>query len=78
MTNDAVTGPSEEFREPIDYEDAKPGDPFVKVGVGVLQRLDGKIYKIGTPFPILDNGSWTVKVHKNAIVFRQELHLSLG
>jgi hypothetical protein len=77
-TNDAVTGPSEEFREPLGYEDAKPGDPFVKVGVGVLKRIDDQPYKIGEPFLILDYGKWTVKVRKNSVTFRQQLHSSLG
>jgi hypothetical protein len=78
MTNDAVTGPSEEFREALGYDDAKPGDAFVKVGVGVLKRMDDQPYKIGTPFPILDNGKWTVKLYKNSITFRQELHSPVG
>ena len=77
-TNDAVTGPSEEFREPLGYDDAKPGDAFVKLGVGVLKRIDDQPYKIGTPFPILDHGKWTTKIHRNSITFRQELHSSLG
>jgi hypothetical protein len=78
MTNDAVTGPSEEFREPLGYDDAKPGDTFVKVGVGVLKRVDDKPYQIGTPFPIVDHGKWTVKVRKDSITFHQELHSPLG
>jgi hypothetical protein len=78
MTNDAVTGPSEEFREPLGYDDAKAGDAFVKVGVGVLKRIDDQIYKIGSPFQILDHGKWTVQVHKDSITFRQELHSQLG
>ncbi|MEO6910016.1 MAG: hypothetical protein ABI158_03740 [Edaphobacter sp.] len=78
MTSDAVTGPSEEFREPLGYDDAKPGDAFVKVGVGVLKRQDGQPYKIGTSFPILDHGRWTVKVHKDSITFRQKLRSPLG
>jgi hypothetical protein len=78
LTNDAVTGPAEEFREPLGYEDAKPGDPFVKIGVGVLKRVDDQPYKIGTGFPILDHGKWTVKVHKNSITFRQELRSPIG
>src|SRR3984885_1827291 len=78
MINDAVTGPSEEFREPLGYDDAKPGDAFVKVGVGVLKRIDDQIYKIGSPFQILDHGKWTVQVHKSSITFRQELHSQLG
>jgi hypothetical protein len=78
MTNDAVTGPAEEFREPIGYDDAKPGDPFVKLGVGVLKRINDQPYTIGGAFPILDHGKWTVKAHKNSITFRQELHSELG
>ena len=78
MTNDAVTGPSEEFREPLGYDDAKPGDAFVKVGDGVLKRIDDRPYQIGTPFPYLDHGKWTVKVRKNSVTFRQQLHSSLG
>jgi hypothetical protein len=78
LTNDAVTGPAEEFREPLGYDNAKPGDPFVKIGVGVLKRVDDQPYKIGTAFPILDNGKWTVKAHKNSIIFRQELHSPIG
>jgi hypothetical protein len=78
MTNDAVTGPSEEFREPLGYDAAKPGEEFVKVGVGVLKRIDNQPYKIGTPFTILDHGRWKVRVHKNSIIFRQELRSSLG
>jgi hypothetical protein len=77
-TNDAVTGPAEEFREPIGYEDAKPGDPFVKIGAGVLKRLDDQPYTIGGTYPILDHGKWTVKVHKDSITFRQELHSTIG
>jgi len=78
MTNDAVTGPAEEFREPIGYEGAKPGDSFVKIGAGVLKRVDDQPYTIGGAFPILDHGKWTVKVHKDSITFRQELRSSIG
>jgi hypothetical protein len=78
LTNDAVTGPAEEFREPIGYEDAKPGDPFVKIGAGVLKRVDDQPYTIGGAFPILDHGKWTVKVHKDSITFRQQLHSTIG
>ena len=78
MINDAVTGPAEEFREPNGYDDAKPGDPFVKLGVGVVKRIDDQPYTIGGAYPVLDHGKWTVKVHKDSITFRQELHSTLG
>lgn len=78
MTNDAVTGPAEEFREAVGYDDVKPGDPFVKIGAGVLKRIDDQPYTFGGPYPILDHGKWTVKVHKDSITFRQELHSATG
>lgn len=79
--SDAVTGPAEEFRHPtseIGYDEAKPGDPFLKIGVGVLRRVDTKPYTFGGAYPILDGGKWTVKTRKNSIVFRQELHSAIG
>jgi hypothetical protein len=78
LINDAVTGPAEEFREPVGYDDAKPGDPFVKIGAGVLKRIDDQPYTFGGNYPILDHGKWTVKVHKDSITFRQELHSNFG
>ena len=38
------TGTAEEFRKPLGYEDAKPGSPFLKIGVGILERADEKPY----------------------------------
>ena len=78
LINDAVTGPAEEFREPIGYDNAKTGDAFVKIGAGVLKRIDDQPYTFGGAYPILDHGKWTVKVHKDSITFRQELHSTIG
>ena len=81
LTNDAVTGPAEEFRHPtseLGYDDAAPGGLFVKIGVGVLRRLDATPYRFGGAYPIVDNGRWTVKVHGRSITFQQELHSTIG
>lgn len=79
--SDAVTGPAEEFRHPtseLGYDDAKPGDPFLKIGVGLLRRVDEKPYFFGTSYPIVDGGKWTVKTRKDSITFRQEVHSTFG
>jgi hypothetical protein len=79
--NDAVTGPAEEFRHAsseLGYEEAKPGGLFVKIGVGVLRRLNASPYSFGGAYPIVDHGKWTVKVHRRSIVFQQELHSLIG
>src|SRR5579871_537517 len=31
--NTAMTGPAEEFQTPVGYENAKPGETFLKIGV---------------------------------------------
>lgn len=79
--SDAVTGPAEEFRHPtseIGYDEAKPGEPFLKIGVGVLRRMDAKPYFFGTSYPIVDGGTWTVKARKDSVSFRQVLHSAFG
>jgi hypothetical protein len=81
MANDAVAGPVEEFRNPtseLGYDEAAPGGAFVKIGIGVIQRVDSSPYHYGGSYPILDHGKWTVKVRKQSITFRQELHSSIG
>ena len=41
--HDAINGPAEEFT-PLGFTDAKPGDTFLKIGVGALRRADDKPY----------------------------------
>jgi hypothetical protein len=70
------TGPrGESFVQPgaIGYDDAKPGEPFLKPGVGVLRKVDNVPYQFGAPYPIVDTGKWTVKTKPRSILFRQEL-----
>ncbi len=81
LLNDAITGPVEEFRSEdgaLGYGAAKPGDPFVKVGVGVLRRLDASPYKFATTYPLLDSGKRTTDAAPDHIAFTQELHAPTG
>lgn len=73
-----ITGPVEEFRaadgrSSPGYDAAKPGDPFVKPGVGVLRRVDEKPYSFNADYPVVDGGKWTVKPGKDQVFFRHEL-----
>jgi hypothetical protein len=83
LLNDSITGPVEEFRSSdglssINYEQAKPGELFIKPGVGVLRRVDDSPYKFGFPYPIVDGGKWTVRVKKSEVTFTQTLNSPLG
>jgi hypothetical protein len=57
----------------IGYQDARPGETFLKPGVGVLRKVDDSPYQFGGAYPIVDIGTWTVKVRKRAVRFRQVL-----
>jgi hypothetical protein len=57
----------------IGYKEAGPGETFLKPGVGVLRKVDDSPYQFGRVYPIVDVGTWTVKVRKRSVRFRQVL-----
>jgi hypothetical protein len=76
LNHDDICGSSEEFGmtvPPPGYEDARPGDPFVKIGVGVLERGDDASFQFWKRYKILKAGEWKVTPSKDAIEFTQEL-----
>ena len=44
-------GPVEDFT-PLDYAETKPGESFVKIGVGVLSKPDDKPYTFSRLYTI--------------------------
>src|SRR5690606_3082951 len=70
--HDAITGPAEAFN-PIGFEEAKPGETFVKIGVGNLIKPDDKAYRFTVPYEVEDYGKWTVKEKKSQVEFVHEL-----
>jgi hypothetical protein len=71
--NTAMTGPAEEFQEPIGYASAKPGDTFLKIGVGLLRKADDTPYFFGKHFEIADGGKRTIHKTAHSITFEQVL-----
>ncbi|HEX4756714.1 MAG TPA: hypothetical protein VH308_01990 [Terracidiphilus sp.] len=83
LLHDAITGPVEEFRSAngdsaLSYDRAKAGEPFVKIGVGVLRKLDDSPFKFAAPYPVIDPGKWTVHAGPNGVSFRQNLKSPIG
>ena len=65
--------------EAIGYDDEKPGDAFLKPGVGMLQRVSDKPYSFGTLYPILNGGTWSIpRQTGKSITFQQVLNGSDG
>jgi hypothetical protein len=74
--HDAITGPVEEFRSEdgaLGYGEAKAGDMFVKIGVGVLEKPDDKPYEFTRDYRIVSTGTWIVRPHSDNVEFVQEL-----
>jgi hypothetical protein len=70
--HDAIMGPVEDF-QPIDFTEAKPGENFLKIGVGVLSKPDDKPYAITTLYPFINHGKWTVNKQTDQVQFIHEL-----
>ncbi len=78
---DAIAGPVEEFRSSdgaLDYGQAKPGELFVKLGVGVLRKKDDSAYQFMYPYPLVDGGKWTIHARPSEVSFRQQLQSPIG
>ena len=76
--HDAIMGPVEEFRtneSGLGFDEAKPGESFIRIGVGAVRRPDDKPYQSFKTYDIVDHGKWTVKRHADRIEFTQRLSL---
>jgi hypothetical protein len=69
----AIVGPVEEFQRPQGYNTAKPGETFVKIGVGVLRKPDDSNYSPYNNYAIVDRGKWSVTKKADSVEFVQEL-----
>jgi hypothetical protein len=79
--HDAITGPVEEFLTNdagLGYDEAKPGDPFVRIGVGAVRKPDEPRYRQFSTYDIVDPGKWTVNKGSDWIEFVHELRDTAG
>ena len=70
--HESVMGPVEEFM-PLDYLETKPGESFLKIGVGVLEKPDNEAYSFARYYNILNPGKWTVDKKSDQVHFTHEL-----
>jgi hypothetical protein len=64
---------------PIGYAQAKAGEGFLKIGVGVLAKNKEKdAYSFAGQYRVLDSPAWRIKTEKAAIEFAQTASLPAG
>ena len=74
--HDAIMGPVEEFLtgdSSLGYVEAKPGETFVRIGVGSVKKPDEQRYQRFRTYEIVDPGRWTIRPGKDRIEFIHEL-----
>jgi hypothetical protein len=75
--HDAVTGPAEEFltgdESALGYDEAKPGETFMRIGVGAIRKPEEKAYRRFATYDIEDHGKWTVHTKKESVEFLHQL-----
>ena len=72
------TGTAEEFRGPLGYDEAKVGGPFVKIGVGILEKAENKPHHWAFPYKVLEFGKWKISCQKDQVTFLQDLSTDFG
>ncbi len=70
--HDSITGPVESFNA-LWFDDAKPGETFVRIGVGVLRRPDDRKVNDFYTYDIVDPGKWTTRAKSDSVEFTQDL-----
>jgi hypothetical protein len=68
----ALAGPVNEFQTPLGWNEAQPGGTFIKIGVGVLRKVEGN-YNRYFPYDVVDSGKWSAKKERDSVEFTQEL-----
>jgi len=81
QTHDAIAGPVEEFLTHdagLGYADAKPGEGFIRIGVGVVKKPDEPAYQRFKTYEIVDPGKRTVRKGPDWIEFTHEVASDAG
>ena len=78
LNNGTATGTAEEFRNPLGYDEAKIGEPFVKIGVGILEKAENKPHHWAFPYKVIEYGKWKINSDEDHISFVQDLNTQFG
>ncbi|MEP7372714.1 MAG: hypothetical protein ABI675_04945 [Chitinophagaceae bacterium] len=71
--HDAIMGPVEDFN-PVGYDEAKTGEAFLKVGIGMIVKPEEPKYFFVNPYQIVNPGEWKIKKKPTRVEFRQTLN----
>lgn len=70
-----AAGPAGEFGmdAPLGYEEANPGETFLKIGVGKLRKARDAPYSFHGDYEMVEPGRWEIEKGQDGITFRQTM-----
>ena len=71
--HDAIMGPAEEFA-PLGFTEAQVGETFVKIGVGILTKIDDRAYSFTKRYPVVNSGKRSIKEKSDQVEFIHEIN----
>jgi hypothetical protein len=74
--HDAIMGPVESFKtatSAIGYDEAKAGETFLRIGVGVLRKPEEKAFSDFRTYDIVNGGRWATRADKDRVEFTHVL-----
>ena len=79
LFHEDLTGPVEGFIEPgLGYANAKPGEKFIRIGVGILEKEDEPEYNWTKTYKILDHGEWEIDQGVDWLSFTHQISSDFG
>lgn len=79
LIHEDLSGPVESYIDPgLGYADAEPGGKFIRIGVGILEKVDEPEYNWSATYKILDHGLWKVDLGDDWITLTHELQTGFG
>jgi hypothetical protein len=78
--HDSIGGPAGEFAmiKPMGFDEAGPGESFVKIGVGLLEKNSDEEYRFDGDYRLLRAGDWEFEQGDDYASFTQQLQGDRG
>lgn len=72
--HDSISGPAEEFAmvNPMGFAEARAGESFVKIGVGLLRKEAADEYRFNGNYKIIRAGEWVIEHEPDRVSFLQD------
>ncbi|MDL5045322.1 hypothetical protein QQ054_04610 [Oscillatoria amoena NRMC-F 0135] len=74
--DDNAVGAAMEFgmHAPLGFDNAAPGEGFIKIGVGILRKpADDQPYAFGFRYDFIEPPAWTISSTRDSVTFRQSI-----